>query len=574
MGEISLPVLYHFILLLGIPFIGGLIAMRMRIPAIIGYIVGGLALGVFLDQSVKTQLLSEFAGVGIVLLLFTVGLELDLNNLKRFGKFAIKGGLLQLLFSFIFIFALCLATRFSLVEALFIAASFSMSSTAVVAKIIQDRQEESSLLGSLTISILLFQDIFAIPLIIIATSLGQGLSLTGFVGMVIFGLLKAAIVLILMYVIGIKFVPFFFKKVAKTSRESLNLATILFVLICVFIFSKLGLSAVIAAFIAGFIIGQTLEHQHIFTQMRPLRDVFSVLFFVFLGASVSLSSALTQLPAIILFSLVLILIKFIVILLLFINFRFHSRTSFSIASYLSQVGEFAFLVLTAGLISKNISYQTYNFAIISTLISLAVSPYLISQKDKLYFGLKKKIKKYLPDVASYINLNIDREVAHIDAFDLTNHIIICGFGRVGLYVGRALTMAKISYIAIDYNIDIVEKAKKKGVNIIYGDPTDIDILDYAQAEDASVIITAVPELISQEMIILNAKKLNPKILVITRVEQEESQRRVRDLGAEIVVQPEFEAALSIIRRIFANYNLEKEDIIGKIKRLKIEHGMN
>lgn len=569
-----MPVLYHFILFLGIPFIAGLIALRLRLPAIIGYIVGGLILGSFLDQTIKTQLLSEFAGVGIVLLLFTVGLELNLENLKRFGKFAIKGGLLQLLFSFIFIFALCMATRFSFVESIFVAASFSMSSTAVVAKIIQDRQEENSLLGNLTISVLLFQDIFAIPLIIIASSVGSGVGLTSLLGTVLFGLFRGAIVLVLMYVIGIKFVPFFFKKVAKTSRESLNLATILFVLISVFIFSKLGLSPVVAAFISGFIIGQTLEHQHIFTQMRPLRDVFSVLFFVFLGASVSLTSALSQFPAIILFSLLLMAIKFIVILLLFVNFRFHSRTSFSIASYLSQVGEFAFLILTAGLVSKNISSETYNFAIFTTLITLVISPYLISQKDKIYFGLKKKIKKYFPDISSYINLNIDREVAHIDAFDLKNHIVICGFGRVGRYVGRALTLAQIPYIAIDYNIDIVEKAKKKSVNIIYGDPTDIDILDFAQTEEASAIITVVPELISQEMIILNAKKLNPKILIFTRVEHEESQRRVRDLGAEVIIQPEFEAALSIIRRIFANYNLEKEDIVGKIKRLKIEHGMN
>ena len=134
-------------------------------------------------------------------------------------------------------------------------------------------------------------------------------------------------------------------------------------------------------------------------------------------------------------------------------------------------------------------------------------------------------------------------------------------------------MANIPFIAIDYNYQIVEKERKRGTNIIYGDPTDIDILNFAQCETASAIISAVPDAFSQEMIVLNAKMLNTRIKVLSRVGLEKQQRRLKDLGAEVVIQPEFEAALSIIRNILLGYNLSKKDIVGKIKRLKLEHGM-
>ena len=119
----------------------------------------------------------------------------------------------------------------------------------------------------------------------------------------------------------------------------------------------------------------------------------------------------------------------------------------------------------------------------------------------------------------------------------------------------------------------MERAKKEGVNIIYGDPTEIDVLDYAQCDEASVLIAAVPGSFSQEMIIFNAKRLKPKLIVFTRVHQEEEQRRMRDLGVEVVVQPEFEAALSIVRRILYRRGFDREEIARKVKRLKIEHGM-
>ncbi|MFQ5452037.1 MAG: NAD-binding protein [Candidatus Paceibacterota bacterium] len=298
-----------------------------------------------------------------------------------------------------------------------------------------------------------------------------------------------------------------------------------------------------------------------------------ILFFVFLGAQVGISELIVSLPTVLLFTIVLILIKFIVFFVIFVLFRFHSRSSFAIGVYLSQVGEFAFILLQSAVNAQLIESEVFSFAITVTLVSLIISPILIDKREAIYLIARRFIKRYVPSLEKYLHHVVDREPAHIEALDLKRHVIICGYGRVGKYIGRALSMAGVPYIAVDYNFQTVEEARKSGVRIIYGDPTDIDILDYLQAEHAFTLISAVPDSFSQERIILNAKMLKPDILIFSRVGRESEQRRMKDLGARVVVQPEFEAALSIVRRVFAGYKIPTDEARGKIKRLKIEHGM-
>lgn len=240
---------------------------------------------------------------------------------------------------------------------------------------------------------------------------------------------------------------------------------------------------------------------------------------------------------------------------------------------LAQVGEFAFIVLHQAHTNGLVADETYLFGIASTLLTIAISPIIMDHRNTLYTKSRSWMKKHMKSLDTYISYRVDREPAHIDALSLKDHVIVCGYGRVGMYIGRALSMAKVPFIAIDFNYHTVEKERKKGIHIIYGDPTDIDILDFAQAEYATALISAVPDAFSQEMIILNARMLNQDIKVFTRVSLENHQKRMKDLGAQYVIQPEFEAALSIVRKILVGYKVPRKDIAGKIKRLKLEHGM-
>ena len=267
-------------------------------------------------------------------------------------------------------------------------------------------------------------------------------------------------------------------------------------------FTALGLSPAIAAFVAGILIGGTLEHYQIFSQMRPLRDIFTILFFVYLGATINMGELLPVLPKALLFALLVIVSKLIITFMIFVYFRFHSKTAISSGIFLAQIGEFAFVVLHQSQGANLISQDTYLFGITSTLLTLAISPILMDHKNTLYLKLRGWTRAHTPSLEKFLMYRVDREPAHIDVLNIKNHVILCGYGRVGMYIGRALTMAQIPFIAIDYNYQRVEEQRKKGVNIIYGDPTDIDILDFAQAEYASALVSAVPDVFSQEMICL------------------------------------------------------------------------
>lgn len=572
MSDLSFSLVLNLFLFFALPFVTGYIAVKLRLPAVFGYIVGGIFLGWFLQVGPATKFLPEFATVGIILLLFTVGLELDISKLGRYRKFVVVGGVLQIVFTALVIFLFSLIFQFGFLPSVIIGLAFALSSTAVVAKLIQERGEEYSLLGSLIIGILLFQDLVAIPLMIIFASLTAQTEFFLVMKNVSLGLVKAILVFGLVYFFGKRIVPRVFEKLARTSRELLNLLTIVFIIMAVLVFSFLKLPATVAAFLSGVLIAQTTQHYHIFSQIRPLRDLFAILFFVFLGFQINFATIIFQLPLILLFTVILIVVKLVVVLVIFLFLKFHSRTGFSAGLLLAQVGEFAFIILhqTAG--AQLIPAKTYAIALSVVLLSIAATPVLALRCDFIYFRIKQLIKHYLPALFNFLT-TLDREPAHMHGLDMINHVVLCGFGRLGRYIGRGLSLVNIPYVAIDYNFHIVDYAKRQAVDIIYGDPTDIDVLDYVQTEKAAALISTLPDKFSQETVILHAKRLNANIKIFARVHEEEHQRRMKDLGAHTVIQPEFEAALSIVKKVLLNFNVPREQIIGKIKRLKLEHGM-
>ena len=263
---------------------------------------------------------------------------------------------------------------------------------------------------------------------------------------------------------------------------------------------------------------------------------------------------------------------FIVIAIIFIALRLHSRTAFSAGLFLFQAGEFAFIILQEGVKGGIVSHELYMIILMVVLISIAITPIMAHHKDRFYFSLKKILVRHAPYLYAFLESR-DREPAHVHAAEYVNHVVICGYGRLGSYIGRALYLAGIPFLSIYYNIHTVIEARKKDISIIYGDPTDIDVLDYANTEKAKVLITALPDTFSQEAIILHGRRLNRSIIIFARAHQERYQRRMKDLGAHIVIQPEFEAALSMIKKILLNFNIPRDAIVGKIKRLKLEHGM-
>ena len=294
---------------------------------------------------------------------------------------------------------------------------------------------------------------------------------------------------------------------------------------------------------------------------------------VFIGINIKLAVIFTLIPAILAFTFLLILIKGLIVFGIFLSFRFHPKTSFSLGSYLFQVDEDVFILMSVVFISQVVSFSEYLFVITSALISFMLTPIVIKNKDIIYSLIRRTIKKHIPFLDKIIVRKFEQNHSPLDVLNIKNHIVICGYGRMGSNIGRTLLLSDIPFIAIDYDFQKVEQAKKEGVNIIYGDASDIDLLDYIQVDEAIILILAVPEKISQESIILNAKKLNPKIYIISRIHQKQDKKRIKEIGADMLIQPEFEASLSIIKKILMWYHLPKEEILSRIKTLKIEQGL-
>jgi CPA2 family monovalent cation:H+ antiporter-2 len=574
MNEVNISLVFNLLIFLLFPFIFGVIFKKIKLSPLVGYILGGLLLGNLNNQFINNDQINNFAYFGIVLLLFAIGLEINFNRLLSFKKIIVVAGTLQLLLSAFFSMIVALIFNFSLLQSFLIGIALSSSSTSLVAKIIEERGEENSFLGEIALGILMFQDFAFIPYMIIFNSLTFGnFSFFNFVFHLLKSLIFSSLIIAVLWYLGNKITPKVFDKVAKLSRELLNLFIVVFIFFISLICLWLKIPILVGAFIAGILVAQSLEHYHVFSQIRPLRDILAVVFFVYIGLNIKILSVIEFLPSIFLFTFLIILVKALTVIFIFLFMRFHSKISLSLALFLFQIDEDAFILASIAYLNRIFSYQQYLFIITSVLISLIITPFLINKRDDIYKMIRIFAKKYLPFIENFIKYRIDSNISPIDILPLKNHVVLCGYGRVGRLIGQSLLLANIPFLAIDYDLRTVSKGQKEGVNIIYGDPTDFDILDYAQIDEAVALIIAIPYLKDQEKVIINARKLNPNIYIIARVHNEENKKRIKSLGVQATIQPEFEAALSIIKKIYFMWQIPKEEIRNKVQQLQINYGL-
>lgn len=570
MGNLSLA--FDLVLILLTAFLGGFLAKKLRQPLILGYIVAGFVAGIFLVSRFRNlEQIQTLAEIGVALLLFSLGIEFSLSKIAKFKEFAFWGALIQLL-SFIFFSVLILPHfGFDFYASLFLGCCFSVSSTAVVTKILVERGELETLPGEIMVAWLLIQDLAVLPMLLILPQVAVLDSLPFWdIPLVI---LKVTVLLFLVFLMGRLVVPKILNLVASiNSREVLLLAVTGLCLLAASGTYALGLSFALGAFLAGLIVSESSENHAVFAEIRPLRDIFSIIFFVSLGMLLTPSFLFTHFHQILGLSLLVVLLKFIIILFLVLYFGYHTKTAFTVSLGLVQVGEFSFVLSAVGLASSLISPETYSLVVSVTLLTIVLTPFLFNFGPKFYCRMRKIIFERSPRLYGFFFTRFDRGLAQ-EELPYENHVVICGYGRVGSWLGRACQMAQIPFVVLDYNHQVMGDLKKQGIPFIYGDPADIDVLDFAQVDKAKILVIAIPDRHSQEMIIVNSLNLNPKIKIVCRSHYLEDVPKLKALGVSTVIMPEFEASLSIIHRLLQSFGLDKEEVNNKIKRIKIEHGM-
>ncbi|MBI5613672.1 cation:proton antiporter, partial [Candidatus Gottesmanbacteria bacterium] len=554
---------------------GALVARKLKLPIFLGYIVFGVLVGVSVGQYLDQSFISLLSQIGVTLLLFTLGIEFSGTKVQRSFSRIFWASLVQILVTMLLFFFFFLFLGFSYLPSVFLSVATALSSTAVVVKLLSERGEIETEHGQVLTGWLLLQDIAVLPLMILLPALmtlesSLGMSIGSMALTVGASVAKSVFVVLFIFIFGKRVLPKLLDTVSGlASREVFLLVVVSIVFLTAILTYVAGLSAAIGAFIAGMMLADTSQNHAIFSEIRPLRDLFTTVFFVSLGMQLPFAGVLVHAAHLFLLIPSVIVLKLVLSYGLCRFLGFHKKTSFIVGLGLSQMSEFGFIIASEGVRGGVLSGSDSVLLTTLTFGTIVFSSPLLAGSSRLYYFLSKKLTSMIPTMFSQKN---DEEMADA-GLPLRDHVVILGYGRVGKYIGRSLEMAHIPFVVVEYNHAIVKQLREKGITVVYGDPAEKDVLDYAQVDLARIVVIAIPDRHTQEMVISLSQTLNKGVNIICRTHHEEDQARLKSLGVQTVIQPEFEGALTIVSKLLNEFGVSPEEITGKIIRLKIEHGL-
>jgi monovalent cation:H+ antiporter-2, CPA2 family len=553
--------LKDMVLVLGLAIVVLYLCHRLRIPYVIGFLITGVITGPSgLNLVGNVHDVEMIAEVGVILLLFTIGIEFSLKSLLKIGKVLLVGGTFQVLMTIGAITLVALFYGNELNESVFIGFLVALSSTAIVLKLIQDKGEIDAPHGRISLGILIYQDIIIVPLMLITPILAGNPEAIGSSYWEI--LLKFAAVALVM-ILGTKYVvPFLLHRIARTQSRELFLFSIMVIAFAVaFATYSIGLSLALGAFIAGLLISESEYSQQALGNITPFLDVFASFFFISIGMLLDLQYLFDNPLTVLMFTAIVLSIKAIIAGGAAFILGYPLRTVIVVGFTLSQVGEFSFILSRIGVTEGLINDSNYQLFLDVVVISMAATPIVIMLANRL---ANQSIKWPLP--AFLKHGLIPRPESTIGK--VKDHLIIIGFGLSGRNVAHAARYAGIPYIIIEINPDTVRNEREKGEIIHYGDAGDEEILKHANVEEATILVSTLPISGDSKRIIRVARKLNPRIHIIIRTRFVRDMHEFYELGADEVIPEEFETSVEIFTRVLAKYQVPHEEIEKLVSEIR------
>jgi len=552
----EIPLLNDIVVIFGLAIAVLFICYRLRVPTVVGFLLTGIFVGPYGFGLVKAVHEVEiFAEIGIVLLLFTIGIEFSLERLLQIRKSVLMGGSLQVLLTFLA--TLFIARQFGQVfgEAIFIGFLVALSSTAIVLKLLQERAEVDSPHGRITLGILIFQDIIIVPMILVTPILAGA---TGNLGEAVLILLAKGIGIILLVFVSAKWVvPRILYQIARTRSHELFLLSVIVICLGVaWITSRAGLSLALGAFLAGLIISESEYSHQALGNILPFRDVFTSFFFVSIGMLLDVGFLFRHPGTILLITLGILILKSVIASFVTVLLGFPLRTSILVGLALGQVGEFSFILSKTGVEHGLLTGNIYQMFLAVSVLSMAATPFIITLAPRaadiiLQLPLPKRL------ISGFYPVS---EITEIKVKGKKNHLIIIGFGINGRNVARAARLSGIPYAVIEMNPETVRNEQAQGEPICYGDATQEAVLQHASIKDASVAVVAIHDPTATRRITEIARRLNPKVHIIIRTRYLQEMNPLYELGANEVIPEECETSVEIFARVLAKYLIPKDEI--------------
>ncbi len=553
----------------------GIIAKTLKQPLILAYIATGIIIGLAQRQFGLFSLgdgeaFHLFSELGIMFLLFLIGLEMNYTSLRTVGKTSVFVGLGQILFTSIFGFIIATILGFPAIHAAYIAVCLTFSSTIIIVKLLSDKKSLNSLYGKISIGFLLVQDFVVILMLIILTGIGSGdgfvlrqLIETFFMGIILFSV---------MLILGRNALPYLFHKIAK-SQELLFLVSLAWVFALVAatdllrVYTGIGFSIEVAGFLAGLALANSSEHFQIANRIKPLRDFFILIFFVILGSSIIFYNFQALSIPIIIFSLfILIGNPLIVIIIMGLGLGYRKRTSFLCGITVAQISEFSLILAALGLRVGHLEESIVALIAAVGIVTITSSTYLVMYSDNIY--------KIISPLLSLFERSETRE--DVTFADFTKPIIMIGHDRTGKSIAH--NIPKEDILIIDFNPDIISELTEQGFSCFYGDVIDPLIFDTVNFTDAEIVISTSPNIEDNLNIVAGIGKLSKQPKVILRAETREDAMILYREGADYVFIPLLSSG-QYLAKIFnsdpklKNIHLLKEKDINFMKKIsdKKEH---
>ena len=535
---------------LGLALVLGFVAVRLKLPALVGYLLAGILLGPATPGFVAdVELSQQLAEIGVMLLMFGVGLHFSLDDLLEVRRIALPGALAQIGVATALGMAVATLWGWSLAAGIVFGLALSVASTVVLLRALESRGVLETVNGRIAVGWLVVEDLVMVLVLVLlpplAAWLGGGAAESGFLLSLGLTLLRVLAFIALMIVVGRRLFPWLLWQVARTgSRELFTLCVIAAAVGIAYASAELfGVSFALGAFFAGMVMRESELSHRAASESLPLRDAFSVLFFVSVGMLFDPMVVIRQPVRVLIVLAIIVLGKSLAALLLVLAFRYPLNTALTVSASLAQIGEFSFILAGLGVSLRLLPPEGQSLILAGAILSIALNSLVFHAIEPLQRWIRSRSK-----LARIVERPLDPLAElpmTVDAEQLTGHVVLVGYGRVGRHVGEALRERGVRLVVAEQNRELVEELRRQGVHAVSGDASEPAVLIQAHIARARVLVIAVPDPFPARRMIEVARMVNPGVETVVRTHSDEEGELLRKESADKVFLGEHELALSM-----------------------------